>query len=416
MQFARSLATTMFRTGTRPRNRSSSLRPLSLLTMPGMSMWRIRSVTGSAWSTPRASIPRWPAPRTGGSAWTAARLARTYGLALDSEGHLYVTGSGNHGVPRIDAVTRNTETVAGAGEAGFSRDGGPASDAQLSWPEDVALDPDGNVLVTDRPNHRFRRMKILTGVIETILTIDHPAALAVDNAGNLFIGAGHRILSVGPDGTTSLVAGSGIGGLSGDKKPATGAEVSVSAIAMDSEGVIWFTDQLSRRSRVLGDWDFRNQATGNHRPASSPWPAMACSASTRLAGRRRQTGPARFTLLVGNAELFPIRSWIQVARFRRRDGHGLRSRSAYETCSGELPAGLLRHWVNVSAWRAAHGHAAAPAPAEAFVSHLATRAEAGASASTINDRSVADLVDPAGSQRGQGLSGNVSHRNSRPGP
>ena len=238
-----------------------------------------------------------------------------HGIVADKAGNVYIADMGNHRIRWIDAATGLIATLAGTGESGYSGDGGPASDARLSWPHDVALDPAGNVLVADTRNHRIRRIDVLTGVIETVgaawgggssengglasvpalfaptkvavdgegniyaaerwnrrvvrvepltgavetvLSVEGATALAVDNAGNLVVGAGPRIVSIGLDGETVLIAGTGRGGFSGDGKPAAGAELSVSGIAVGADGTIWFSDPMSRRIRVLEPWESQN--------------------------------------------------------------------------------------------------------------------------------------------------------------
>ena len=47
-------------------------------------------------------------------------------------------------------------TITGTGTQGFTGDGGPAADAALYYPQDVAVDGAGDVLVTDSGNNRVR--------------------------------------------------------------------------------------------------------------------------------------------------------------------------------------------------------------------------------------------------------------------
>ena len=47
-------------------------------------------------------------------------------------------------------------TVAGDGGPGFSGDGGPATTAELSFPQGVAVDAAGNLLIADSGNGRVR--------------------------------------------------------------------------------------------------------------------------------------------------------------------------------------------------------------------------------------------------------------------
>src|SRR2546428_9110194 len=63
-----------------------------------------------------------------------AQLTGPRGLALDAAGNLYIADSGNHVVRRIDAADRIVTTVAGTGSRGFSGDGGKAIWARLNTP------------------------------------------------------------------------------------------------------------------------------------------------------------------------------------------------------------------------------------------------------------------------------------------
>jgi sugar lactone lactonase YvrE len=90
----------------------------------------------------------------GGKA-TAARLALPRGLVTDPRGLLYIADSDNNRVRRVDAAGTIT-TVAGTGAAGFSGDGGPATQARLDGPDGVALDGAGRLFIADAGNHRVR--------------------------------------------------------------------------------------------------------------------------------------------------------------------------------------------------------------------------------------------------------------------
>ena len=58
-------------------------------------------------------------------------------------------------------------TAVGTGERGFGGDGGPAARALLNGPFDVGFDPDGNLYFSDTFNHRIRRVDAPTGNITT---------------------------------------------------------------------------------------------------------------------------------------------------------------------------------------------------------------------------------------------------------
>src|SRR5437870_8360801 len=87
-------------------------------------------------------------------------------------------------------------TLAGDGHVGFRGEGGPAFQAELSFPAGITLDAAGNLYFADSSNHRVRR--ISAGVITTVLgtgipgadlptQLDTPTGVALDAAGNLYV-------------------------------------------------------------------------------------------------------------------------------------------------------------------------------------------------------------------------------------
>ena len=102
----------------------------------------------------------------GGPAKQAA-LTEPYEMAWDKAGNLYFVERMNHIVRRVDARTQIISTVAGTGKAGFGGDGGPGPMAQLNQPHSLAFDATGQLLVCDILNHRVRKIDIDTGIITT---------------------------------------------------------------------------------------------------------------------------------------------------------------------------------------------------------------------------------------------------------
>ena len=190
-----------------------------------------------------------------GGAATGAELARPEGVAVDNAGYVYIADTGNRRVRRVDLTTWRIDTVSATSRDGNWADGGLASGTLLRDPIAVAVDNGGNLLIADRSGNRVLRVDVHSQVIETVLEAEHPQALAVDDSGNIFIGLEHRILRVGPGGDTITVAGTGRRGYAGDGQPAGGAEVTVSGLAVDSAGRVWFTDPPARRIRVLEPHD-----------------------------------------------------------------------------------------------------------------------------------------------------------------
>lgn len=89
---------------------------------------------------------------------TEALLSRPTDLALAPDGTIYIADTDNYCIRRIDP-DGIISTVAGTcGKRGFAGDGGPASEAVLDRPYGVALDAEGNLYVADTHNHRIRKV------------------------------------------------------------------------------------------------------------------------------------------------------------------------------------------------------------------------------------------------------------------
>jgi len=92
----------------------------------------------------------------GGSA-TAAEINVPRGLAIDSNNNLYVADEYNDRVRVINSAGV-INTVAGTGNAAYNGDNILATTADLSSPYGVAVDSQGNVYISDAGNERIRRV------------------------------------------------------------------------------------------------------------------------------------------------------------------------------------------------------------------------------------------------------------------
>jgi uncharacterized protein (TIGR03437 family) len=114
---------------------------------------------------------------------TSAQLSNPYGVAIDSAGNVYIGDSGNN---RVREVSNGLiATVAGNGAFGFSGDNGPATNAQLSNPYGVAIDSAGNLYIGDAGNSRIR---VLTPVSSCTYSVAPTTLLAPASGGNLTVG------------------------------------------------------------------------------------------------------------------------------------------------------------------------------------------------------------------------------------
>ena len=203
---------------------------------------------------------------------TAARLREPHGVAVDGAGNLYIADTGNHRIRKVDTSGVIT-TIAGSG-GGFNGDGGPAIDAQLYSPHGVAVDGAGNLYIADFRNNRVRKVDS-TGTITTIAgtgpsgylgiyggdggpAVDaqlyFPSDVALDGAGNLYIAdvRNDRIRKVDSTGTITTIAGSGGRGFGGDGGPAVDAQLNQpSGVALDGAGNLYIADTENNRIRVV---------------------------------------------------------------------------------------------------------------------------------------------------------------------
>lgn len=221
--------------------------------------WRL-SADGRRADAPKASCPAGIETVAGffalgdGGPALEARLKAPRGMAWDAEGNLYIADSRNH---RVRMVTQEgaIRTVAGTGVAGSSGDGGPAVEASLHLPVDLAFDAEGNLYIAEALGHRIRRISP-DGRITTVAgtgargysgdggpaleaALDTPQGLALDASGNLYIAdlGNHRVRRVDPEGRITTVAGNGEDGSAGDGGPAAEAQLSAPAnLALDAEG------------------------------------------------------------------------------------------------------------------------------------------------------------------------------------
>lgn len=177
------------------------------------------------------------------------------GLAIDAAGNLLISDIALHQILKLDKNGKLTVT-AGNGEGGFGGDGGPATAAQLHAPHDITFDNDGNLLIADTFNHRIRRIDA-RGNISTVVgdgkttTLNNPQSIAVDRDGNLFIADtyNHVVKRFDREGKLSVFAGTEAG-LAGDKGPATKAQLNLpQAVAVGPDGSIYISDSANSRIR-----------------------------------------------------------------------------------------------------------------------------------------------------------------------
>lgn len=161
-------------------------KPEGLVYQPGVGLYiadinnhRIRLLAGGAVTT-IAGTGDQGFSGDGGEA-TSADLNGPIGMAIDTNGDLLVTDSGNFRIRRMDLASSptNVSTNVGHSPIFFAGDGGQATDAQLYFPYDMTSDTDGSLYIADTRNNRIR--KVAPDPDGTITTIAGDGSITIFN-------------------------------------------------------------------------------------------------------------------------------------------------------------------------------------------------------------------------------------------
>lgn len=261
---------------------------------------------------------------------SAARFRDPSRMAIDAQGNMYVADTANNRIREI-APDGSIVTIAGTGTPGLDGDSGPALHARLNAPQGVAIDAGNNIYVADTGNNKIRKIapdgtistfldglnnpeyaavsaagslyvadtgndRVLlvsqAGVISVLAQVLKPAAVVVDESGNIWISELTRVSKIDQTGLISVavdrlntprglafttdgvlliaesgrnavrswtpagglvtIAGTGVAGFSGDGGLATAAQLNApSDIAVDANGVIWVIDSANNCIRTM---------------------------------------------------------------------------------------------------------------------------------------------------------------------
>jgi hypothetical protein len=194
----------------------------------------VKTVAGNCPGTPGFGCPNGRGYSGDGGPATLAELNNNIGqgtgphgkITFDGSGNLYIADTMNNAVRKVtpgsdgvlgdgDPAEEIMSTVAGTGEAGYSGDDGPASEAQLYAPTDVAVAVDGTLFIADASNGCVRK--------------------------------------VDPEGIITTVAGMcGQIGYFGDGGPATEAKLRTPyGVSLDGNGGLYISDALNNRIRKV---------------------------------------------------------------------------------------------------------------------------------------------------------------------
>lgn len=155
-----------------------------------------------------------------------AALHRPEGLALAGN-TLYIADTENHSIRAADLQSGMLTTIAGTGEQGYTRSGGPGASTPLNSPWDL-LERDGSLYIAMAGLHQLWRMNLATGHVEPFVgsgreniddgpnaraTLAQPSGLATDGQRLFFAdseSSALRASDFSPEGYTQTLLGSGL--------------------------------------------------------------------------------------------------------------------------------------------------------------------------------------------------------------
>jgi sugar lactone lactonase YvrE len=192
-------------------------------------------------------------------------------LTTDAAGNVYSVDRGACVVRQISPSGIGTIVAGTLGSCGFNSDGISATTAQLNAPYGVALDSAGNIFIGDAGNNRVRKVTLSTGLISTVAgtgkcdftgdgglataaTLCAPSGLVLDPTGRLFIAdySNFRVRLVNIKGIISTYAGTGIPGFNNNGRRATSTNLGGPiAVALSPSNTLYVADDINYRIRVI---------------------------------------------------------------------------------------------------------------------------------------------------------------------
>ncbi|MDF2459725.1 MAG: uncharacterized protein K0S79_2141 [Nitrospira sp.] len=212
-------------------------------------------------------------PRFGGDGGPSVAAGLNEPAALAVHGaRLYVADQSNNRIRMVDLRTGMITTVAGTGTATFNGDGRHATEAALAGPSGITVGTDGRLYIADTFNGRIRAVDPVTGKIETVVgdggeyryqgemeapspSLSRPSGIAVDGDGNVLMSDSDNHLVRRWDrlaGRIDRVAGIGIASYGGDGKTPLEASLNYPfGIVMDQHNHLFVADTFNHRIREI---------------------------------------------------------------------------------------------------------------------------------------------------------------------
>ena len=216
-----------------------------------------------------------------------ARFSNPSGVAVDTNGIVYVADWQNHTIRKLTPTGTNWIVTTIAGRAGFQGElDGTNGNARFNMPQGPAVDAAGRVYVADFGGNRVRMITPsgTNWVVRTIASLNQPSGVAVDSANNLFVTeqAAHVIRKISPIGASWVITTiAGMAGVPGSADGTNGAAQFnyPGGLAADTVGNVFVAD-------------FNNDTIRKVAPVGSNWVVTTIGGVAGRAGSSDGSGSA----------------------------------------------------------------------------------------------------------------------------
>jgi len=195
---------------------------------------------------------------------SSARFDNPAGVAVDTNGNVYVSDWANDIIRKIDSYGK-VENIAGSTGGPGAKDG-TGSSASFYLPWGIAVDMAGNIYVADSYNNMIRKISP-DGVVVTLAgskasgssdgqgakaSFLHPAGIAVTKAGDLYVAdmGNHKIRKISPGGFVTTIAGNGLRGAT-NGRDTMASFYKPYGVAIDKDGSIYVADYQNNLVRKI---------------------------------------------------------------------------------------------------------------------------------------------------------------------